>query len=68
MSDCLVYVGEKRTDYLSDVINIGNVSSHIALKSGVCDFSYMASFSFYILFKFDGTLGEISLDKTGHKF
>ena len=36
----------------SGTINIGNVFSHITLKKGVCDFSYVVWFLFYKL-KFD---------------
>ena len=31
-------------NYWSGTINIGNVFSHITLKKGVCDFSYVVSY------------------------
>jgi len=42
-----------RLDYRLNVINIGNYSSHNALRKRVCDFSKIALFSFYTILKFD---------------
>ena len=40
-------------NYRSDAINIGNVSSHITLKKGVCGFSDVGWIFFYTLLNFD---------------
>ena len=53
-------------NYRSGTINIGNVFSHITLKKGVCDFSYVVWFLFYNLLKFDVINADVPYCKRGH--
>ena len=53
-------------NYRSGTINIGNVFSHITLKKGVCDCSYVVWFLFYNLLKFDVINADAPFCKRGH--